>query len=191
MTRHLKKGLEVKRKSSRWVLVKPKLISTLRRSIRIELSLSPAGAKQKRDNPKKDGFLFCKRSGHKGLQAWAAAGERQGHCKATEVRGAHFVNVAEVRKLRIRVLDTGGSLEVSWERGSGKGRPSLRAPSEESLDSGSSPDVQEVRGRSRSLRRRSGPGGISRWRINRAHCCSWFYLGGCQKVSNSGKTYNR
>ena len=58
------------------------------------------------------------------------------------MRGAHFVNVAKVRKLRVRVLDTGGSLEVSWERGSGKGRPSLRAPSEESLDSGRSPEVK-------------------------------------------------
>ena len=69
-----------------------------------------------------------RRNDHKGLQARAAAGERQGHCKATEVRGAHFVNVAEVRKLRVRVLDTGGSLEVSWERGSGKGRPPSGLP---------------------------------------------------------------
>ena len=61
---------------------------------------------------------------------------------ATEVRGAHFVNVAEVRKLRIRVLDTGGGLKVSWERSSGEGGPTPQASSEESLDSGRSPEVK-------------------------------------------------
>ena len=58
------------------------------------------------------------------------------------MRGAHFVNVAEVRKLRIRVLDTGGGLKVSWERSSGEGGPTPQASSEESLDSGRSPEVK-------------------------------------------------
>ena len=63
-----------------------------------------------------------RRNDHKGHRARAAAGERQGslqdhRCVKRNTSGY----AAEVRQLRIRVLDTGGDLEVSWERSSGKG----------------------------------------------------------------------
>ena len=60
MTRHLKKGLEVRRKSSRWVLVKPKLMSTLRRSIRNKSIAIACTSEKEAKQPRKDGFLFCK-----------------------------------------------------------------------------------------------------------------------------------
>ena len=84
-----------------------------------------------------------RRNDHKGHRARAAAGERQGslqdhRCVKRNTSGY----AAEVRKLRIRVLDTGGGLKVSWERSSGEGGPTPQASSEESLDSGRSPEVK-------------------------------------------------
>ena len=92
-----------------------------------------------------------RRNDHKGHRARAAAGERQGslqdhRCVKRNTSGY----AAKVRQLRIRGLDTGGDLEVSWERSSGKGRPSLRTPSEESSDTGTSSDVERAGGRSRT-----------------------------------------